>query len=554
MHICQTFYSNGFVVIEFKMDRKNLPPPNNGDGLQHGQIISQPNKAINIKTESKQMTSASSNEPKRVIKQIVSLDSKKLKALGIESNILSALTKFNGKEKSFTQKKPSIAVDPVHPSTSSLPTERTTETNVQPQPTISTAAISPVKPIVALHGASAQCDTPETPATKKIHVLSNVLLNENILDLKDFTAIASSTPVSTNITYVPQVPKPRQIQPDEKNQVRLSECSEISATVDASIEPTDEKRSPANSHEIDALKGFSTADLKYSQNQYEHFRNEIQPKPSQIQSVSNEFAVAEAKSQIKHQVELDTTSSSQTMNENQLQNTLSSTNTTSKTVTSSESSSGSESDLDELIKEAQMTIENELTNDTGSTEEILASPKKPRLVQKELLDLLADHVDKDRLIDDFLDSTINSFRTRCDSPMDSDSSIENFESVDIGMQSNSDEECETFEKDKTHEENISKAAEKCCHDVDESTTRQLDHFEKPKIPQKSKKRKSIVTSETNSKQRKLQFTIKTDAESGETFEQTEELPTNDLGDNMDEQAQRPPDQCPQIIEGNPRFD
>lgn len=34
--------------------------------------------------------------PKRVIKHIVALDPKKLKALGIESNILSAMNKFNG--------------------------------------------------------------------------------------------------------------------------------------------------------------------------------------------------------------------------------------------------------------------------------------------------------------------------------------------------------------------------------------------------------------------------------------------------------------------------
>lgn len=36
------------------------------------------------------------NAQKRVIKQIVSIDSKKLKELGIESNIISAMTKFSG--------------------------------------------------------------------------------------------------------------------------------------------------------------------------------------------------------------------------------------------------------------------------------------------------------------------------------------------------------------------------------------------------------------------------------------------------------------------------
>lgn len=36
------------------------------------------------------------NPQKRVIKQIVSLDSKKFKELGIESNILSAMSKFSG--------------------------------------------------------------------------------------------------------------------------------------------------------------------------------------------------------------------------------------------------------------------------------------------------------------------------------------------------------------------------------------------------------------------------------------------------------------------------
>lgn len=420
------------------MERKNVSSPSKTSG----EVLDVPgnfqsNKPIHVNSDSKQMPNTNSNEPKRVIKQIVSLDSKKFKALGIESNILSALTKFNGKEKTKSQIKSTSTTNCGQTSTQTVTkNQRSTESGVQQPASISVAHIPPIRSNIALRIASPQCKSPETPATKKIHVLSNVLLNKNKLDLKEFTAIASSTPVkSTNVAYVPQVPKSsptKTLQQAESDKIQHSDdTSNISALIDNVTETVKEEACHINTQESDALKGFSIADLKCSQSQFEQFQSEIHSKPVQIQSesIANECKIEpksppQTQSQIQNtEIEVDIKPIVEPHNESILSTTNTSANTTSDLIySSSESSSDSESDLDELIKEAQMTIENELIHATESAEETAIVTKKPRLVKKELLDLLTEHVDKDRLIDEFLDSTINSFRTQCPSPSDSDSS------------------------------------------------------------------------------------------------------------------------------------
>lgn len=443
------------------MDSKQYSQPNNGVDSGAGLKKSQSKNTNNANSDSKQMSSTNSTEPKRIIKQIVSLDSKKLKALGLESNILSALTKFNGTEKLVVQRKPTETVKNVPPpSTSSVVVKRvSTECPVQ-KPPLPTPH-SPVKPIIAIQNISpSKCKSPES--TKKIHVLSNVLLNENKLDLKEFTAIASSTPVNrSNLSYVSQVPRPSQIKLVRRIEVDAVSASQTvsspSVVVKNDPEPIKTHKSPIKlpeSHppssptKADTLKGFSQLDLKCSLNQFEHLQNEIHlPTPTSGQVVPDAHDIVSLRNKsedesneapssdtnidseaniMKIENDTDQRAETETLNETSFQSSLSSTFTTSDTVSSSESSSEEESDLEELIREAKLIIENEQSDDLDVIEEELPTViKKPRLIKKELLDLLAEHVDKDRLIDDFLDSTINSFRTECVSPSDSDSSVEN---------------------------------------------------------------------------------------------------------------------------------
>lgn len=445
------------------MEQNNLiTSPKVSDDVLNSSGSIQPNTSINIKSESKQMSSSNSNEPKRVIKQIVSLDSKKLKALGIESNILSALTKFNGNEKSVTTNKPSLAVKCVQPSTpTSTKSLRSVETVVQQPQFNSTASISSVRKIV-----TAPSKSPETPPTKRIHVLSNVLLDKNKLDLKEFTAIASSTPINnTNIPYVRQVPKTDQtkshpkIECDQIQQPTTTELSNLSAISDSVTESMKvEEPTPLNTQELDDLKGFSIDDLKYAQNQFELIQNELKSNQMQIQiqSIDNECEVQEQNQKREHKLcskshidvnktetKTDSKCESKTESDTLNDSTNSTTNATPDTIlSSSDSPSDSESDLDYLIKEAQLTIANELNDNVECNTETIVTTKKPRLVQKELLDLLAEHVDKDRLIDDFLDSTINSFKTPCDLPSECNSSSDendNKDSVDVRDSSDSED-------------------------------------------------------------------------------------------------------------------
>lgn len=510
------------------MDRKNL---STSSKTSVGEVLDIPSnfqssKPINMKSESKQMPNTNSTEPKRVIKQIVSLDSKKLKALGIESNILSALTKFNGKEKSQSQNKSTSTINCGQPSTQTFSEhQRSTESVVQQPPSsISVAHISTIRTDIPIRVASPKCKSPDTPATKKIHVLSNVLLNKNKLDLKEFTAIASSTPVkSTNVAYVPQVPKSsptKTLQHTESDQIQCSdETGNISAIVDNVTESVKEERCHINAQELDALKGFSIADLKCSQSQFEQFQSEIHSTPVQIQSnpIANECKIEEKippqtqSETIKTEIDVNIKPIVETLNENTLSTTNTSANTTTDIIFSfSDSASDSESDLDDLIKEAQMTIENELIDDTESTEETTIVTKKPRLVEKELLDLLTVHVDKDRLIDEFLDSTINSFRTQCQSPSDSDSSSEESDQID-----NTDIKCSSDMEDAALP-----SADILTNQIEEGiivdvVQDEVTVFDSPSVCEstdkllpieESRKRKTTDTSETNLKRKKSEST------------------------------------------------
>lgn len=409
-------------------------------GLQHTSRTTQCKQTVHTQSGSKQTQNASPTESKRVIKQIVSLDSKKLKALGIESNILSALTKFNGKGRPLAKAQP---LKPSASTSTSAPTlvDRS-QTESFERRTTSAGTILSVQPIVTTHDTTVACSkSPETPSTKKIHVLSNVLLNEHKLNLKDFTAIASTTTVhGANIAYVSQVPnrdgatapiKCESIAETDNISFISNATESTGAVVDDSIveiqvnrrikdKKTDERRKAegekvkktihAPLHEeaagSDTLKGFSSSDLKCSRNQIEYLQNKIKPEHYTTQPdfvyrfdhTTTEPAPSPSKHMENvHAIEPDRISAVESCG--------SALNTKSETISSSESSGDSESDLEELEREAQRIIENELEK----SESDQSSIEQTKYVQNDSLVLPAENIDKDSFIDKFLDSTISSF-------------------------------------------------------------------------------------------------------------------------------------------------
>lgn len=546
------------------------------DSLANVQSKSKQN-AVNM--DSKQMPSANNSIPKqRVIKQIVSLDSKKLKDLGIESNILSALTKFNGKDKPFFKSKPTIGVNNVKPSTSTgsmnvsneIPQERKT-------------ICSNIRSIIASRNVAAANKISDTPPAKKIQVLSNVLLSEKKLDLKDITALASSTPIQSNssIPYVPQVPQSSPVKVIQRikaepvvsdsqqsfnrdNSVHAS-STKTKATADEKpvLESHETETNPKSDNEQNALKGFTATEVIEPRSQLESLRLHIRKKCTPIASAANKSKSStkrikpkskkitktplknvskesspiddivqktqtELRADVKAQEETEMSMESETreaemktiaaesdataLNEFDNQDTNWS-NTLSNSGTVSTEPSEAESDLETLIKEAQLTIESEQAeaqSNVMNAAEVSNVPKKPRLIQKELLDLLAEHVDKDRIIDEFLDSTINSFRTECISPSDSDSSVENADVSTI----DACEHFEIIEKEDLKDSNIQSSSiefhvavpvELRGSEVTEEMDLQSAAIQKSQSG--SRKRKSSTKSRVSTKRKKSQTII-----------------------------------------------
>lgn len=555
------------------MDRTNLSQINNGIKSKGTNKMEQSNQVVHTHTfsEGKQTSNANSNEPKRVIKQIVSLDSKKLKALGIESNILSALTKFNGKERSISKFTTSNPVKNARPPTASsspssslsasvsaLVNRTQTESPVQ-NISPSTATISPVPSIVTACDSSALSKSPETASTKKIHVLSNVLLNEHKLNLKDFTAIASSTPVtSANISHVSQVPNHNQIAAPiecasivkiENDRILLNTTDipivmgptnstdelfiiknetshepQKTSNIDGQSERKTAKLLQRLSCEMDSLKGFSSIDIKCSQNQFEDLKNEIHAKPmhstmeSDMTRDTTIGKVSLQSLQMQNELEIQSDQISITRSSSPI-------GTNSEKMSSCDSSSDSESDLEELKKEAQRIIENELRKSESVT------------VKKD--------IDKDRLIDDFLDSTISSFHIPFvahtnhiyDSSGDSSSEDDNTGIVDI------ENECNEFEERETEGQTFEAAESEELIDESNSPVKQLDTYEaKPSINSMSQKRK--IEAETNfDKTKRKKLTTKKEVH--EAHDDLVQSQANSINNAINEQIPPLPVEMPQ---------
>lgn len=383
-----------------------------------------------LNMDSKQTASAEPN--KRVIKK-TKLDLNKMRAFGLESNLLSAIAKFN------------------------------TATTPKPTPTVNThneASIQIASPVKQIAGKRIDEKSPDTPSAKKIHVLSDVLLSDNkLLDLKDFTAIASSTPINTPLAYVSQVPRPSQIksvqafQPNAAVVIHTPKADRKRAEIKSVNKPLVGNKHPGKApnksahksptkatnnlsnnsstkssvkstvadetvadetvakkiklESSDSLSGFSADDVECSRTHFDHLNNEIKTRRATIESENETDGSAEKET-------------------SQPSSNLSNTFSPSETISSEDESS--ESDLEELIKEAQRTIENEQITNEDERNIAGRTARKAKLIKKDLLHSLTEHIDKDRLIDAFLDSTINSFRRQCESPSsDSSDSVDNDE-------------------------------------------------------------------------------------------------------------------------------
>lgn len=569
------FLSNGTIVIELEMDSKNytqiISSVDTQDDLSKSQTKSNPNDTNTLR---KQMPSANLSEPKqRVIKQIVSLDSKKLKDLGIESNILSALTKFNGKKAPFFKTKPTVSVKNVGTSSSVVSTNVANEFATQ-KPSLN-VNVATNKPNIASQNVPAANKIPETSSAKKIHVLSNVLLSEKKLDLKELTVIASSTPIhSTNIPYVPQVPQNSQIEtiqpaiaetlnpacemPLNPNTLDIHPLSANTPILDgkSSQQPHQIETKSSISETDELLKGFSVTELSCSNKQLELIQNEFHSKSTspptagtrnrtqftrksksktepkrifkgestnEMNSIETE-TVEEIQTEIEAETKITTQLATQeqivteekivadpkigeVLNETHCQNTSLS---NSENILSEPSSCGTESDLETLIKEAQFT--NEKNNESPMitvSDAVPSISKKPRRVQKELLDLLVDHVEKDRIIDEFSDSSINSFHTECTSLSDGDSIIENHNA-------STDNANERFEEKIVEDTSIQNAVENVSVELplklecDEMTEVQ---FISEKSISGSRKRKSSIKSRVSKRRKQSPSPVADDSES-----------------------------------------
>lgn len=339
----------------------------NDDGM--ASKCSEPNKAVNSERKVASVVAGASssaanrnnneNQQKtRVIKQIFTLDAKKLKSLGIESNILSAITKLNGKKgivaASTAPKKQEKVATPLPASPQAPDTTKRSSSE--------SAKVPLVKVPVTVNDT--KCTISSSVADKKVHVLSDVVLNE--LDLDHLSATLTSKSIkNAKDVLIGAHPSTSRIELPLRT-IDLTQCNDeipADATHSTTFVANDEQSEFA---------GFYPSMEEIARNQLEEL-NALALRMSSKQTTSvkcNQVPVAN--------IADDGTSSS------------------------SSESSDAESDLSigELIYTAKLAIEND------DKSKSMAEQTKRASVDSEL----SDHIDKDKLIDDFLSSMKSSFR------------------------------------------------------------------------------------------------------------------------------------------------
>lgn len=430
--------------------------------------------AIATNNRNKHITSTHRNESKqREIKQIVPLNAQKLKDLGIESNILSALTKFNGKNKKAILTE-SVAVDNL-PSTS-----KQFDSVASSQLTSSTT-----DNIVLIPEKTTPNTRTESSSVKKIQVLSDYLLSDNkILDLKYLKTVAESKTI-TNV-----------IIPVERNEITLKSCDEEQQsndsdkdTVIAIEQKAIEQKVDQNSVAVDNIVvsdeisdrflGFSSSEWMASLNHLDLQRNESLPATNVHSEDDSKEHIEPANDEDLNSSNSDT-SFSDAISDDSLQ------------LSQEDSVTESESDIEDLIEQARLTIEND---EKCNNEKPLAKVKRPRILDKELIDLLAEHVDKNKIIDEFLELTKNSFSYKIESAINDeesehDTSTENEFKIENNSEDSDDDDLKnTFQESK------------------------IDCESTPLIVSEKRKRKCVSTDELNVDAKIRKQSIKSNQES-----------------------------------------
>lgn len=170
------------------MDSKKLKNYLDGDKQANNSVSGNRNTR-------KQMDNPPATDTKeRVIRQIKPLDIKYIKDLGIESNILSALTKFNVKGNSSSATE---TVKSVHelPSTTNNSSKIISPSKSAVLSNVKTPVKSSMKKIETTKMPSSPC--------KKVKIVSNIVIRSSTKNLHEATKIISHTAVSEAIETEP---------------------------------------------------------------------------------------------------------------------------------------------------------------------------------------------------------------------------------------------------------------------------------------------------------------------------------------------------------------
>lgn len=163
------------------MDSKKLKNDLDG-GKQVNNLVSG-----NRNTRKQMNNPPATDSRQRVIKQIKTLDMKKLKDLGIESNILSALTKFNVKGNSTPTKETVKSVNDL-PSTSNNSSKIVSPSKPIVLSNVKTPVKSQVKKIETKKLASSPC--------KKVKIVSDIVIRSSTKNVYEAAKIVPHTSVS----------------------------------------------------------------------------------------------------------------------------------------------------------------------------------------------------------------------------------------------------------------------------------------------------------------------------------------------------------------------
>lgn len=361
------------------MDSKNVRTELSNVGQSRELTEKWPNQAGNIQNISDAMPSTSESKP-REIRQIIPLDMKKLKDLGIESNILSALNKFNAKEK--------LSVEANVEETTALATDNLTNSSSD-------------------HRTISSNERHNRCAANKVQILSDIRLGNNKImlanQLLSNAALCANSIVRNDI--VNKLPMPIESVPIELS--RNIDSSNDSCATDESVEfcgfnSSDLQVERHRTHSANALDGFNSVEpansgecttIGLSESQQTHsgymdsdeFHNDAGDDRAATKLYDEKMRkpvnVADTKYET-NSIESNDSDHDDDDNENE------------------DDDNGS--DLEYLIEQARLTIETECRVEKPSTEYI--KPDTP----SQALDV-SESDDSKQFIDDFLQSTKNSF-------------------------------------------------------------------------------------------------------------------------------------------------